>query len=374
VIVGNVLTLADKKIIIVLFLFFSCRSSGALSGSRSTRPHQEPQMNNPTEDYTPDIEQDTREWLPLDTARNTFTGLVTGPDPLAIDGRDFPGLPPRSLPLDDLRDRLLDRACPLHIRDAVWRHLIQRARDEGATWMVACVGVALPGLAGTARWLAARYRGDRADVHAVVLSGFVEALASVDLSDPGVLYRLQWAARRAGQAALEESLDAPVPSATAFESRAPRTPYGHQDLVLARAVGDGVLTPTEADLISATRVGDESVTDWAHAHGRSVHAVAKARERAEHRLFAYLTDPDQLASGPESDDPVADAALRGIAISKAAGSPGAHAPDPADLSLAVSGRRRNGRPTLTGKSKKSSRLVSKNTPKSGLLGSGEITP
>ena len=142
-------------------------------------------MNNPTEDYTPDIEQDTREWLPLDTARNTFTGLVTGPDPLAIDGCDFPGLPARPLPLDDLRDRLLDRACPLHIRDAVWRHLIQRARDEGATWMLACVGVALPGLAGTARWLAARYRGDRGDVHAAVLSGFVEALASVDLSDPG---------------------------------------------------------------------------------------------------------------------------------------------------------------------------------------------
>jgi hypothetical protein len=332
-------------------------------------------MNNPTEDYTPDIERDTHEWLPLDTARNSFTWLVTGPDPLAIDGRDFPGLPPRPLPLDELRDRLLDRTCTQHARDAVWRHLIGRARREGATWMVACVGVALPGLAGTARWLAARYRGDRADIHAAVLSGFVEALASVDLRDPGVLYRLQWAARRAGQAALEESLDAPVPSATAFESRAPRTPYGHQDLVLARAVGDGVLTPTEADLISATRVGDESVTDWAHAHGRSVHAVAKARERAEHRLFAYLTDPDHQARGEaESDDPVADAALRAIARSNAASGLAADAPDPADRSLAVSGRRRNGRPASTGKSKKSSRLVSKKTSKSGLLESGEITP
>jgi len=331
-------------------------------------------MNAPTENYAPDIDRDTLEWLPLDTARNSFTRLVTGPDPLTVDGRDFPGLPPRALPLDELRDHLLDLACPLHIRDAVWRHLIQRARRDGVDWMTACVGVALPGLAGTAGWLAARYRGDRADIHAVVLSGFVEALTSVGLSDPGVLYRLQWAARRAGQAALEESLDAPLPSATVFESRIPRTPYGHQDLVLARAVGDGVLTPIEADLISATRVGDESVTDWAHAHGRSVHAVAKARERAEQRLLVYLTDPDQQAGGPESDDPVADAALSAIAIGNARWNPGGDAPDPADTSLAVSGRRRNGRPASTGRSKKSSRLVSKKTSKSGLLGSGETTP
>jgi hypothetical protein len=327
-------------------------------------------MNDTTQPRPNTFDRDAHEWLPLDTARTAFTLLVTGPDPLAINGRHYAGLPDRSIPLDELRDRLLDQQCPRTTRDAVWSWLIGRSRRDGASWTVACVGMALPGLAGTARWLAARYRGDRADVHAAVLSGFVEALATVDLHDPGVLNRLQWAARRAGLAALNESLDAPLPSASAFESRAPRAPYGHPDLVLARAVGDGVLTPTEADLISATRLGTESVTGWAHTHGQSVHAVAKARERAEHRVAEYLHDAAAHgADGSDSDDPVAAAALAAIATTARL----TETTVEADESLAVSGRRRNGRPPSTEKPKKSSRLVSKRAPKSGLLTSGETT-
>lgn len=315
------------------------------------------------------------EWLPLDTARDAFTALVTGPDPLAVNGRDLPGLPDRAVPLDELRDRLLDRRCGASTRDAVWRHLLSRARGDGAPWMVACVGVALPGLASTARWLAARFRGDRADIHAAVLSGFIEALSELDPRDPGVFIRLIWQARRIGQAALAESLNAPIPSATVFESRAPRTPYGHADLVLARAVGDGVLTPAEADLISATRLGEDSVTEWAQAHDRSVHAVAKARERAEHRLAAYLRSPDYPhTDGPDSDDPVSDAMLRRVAPPPTSTSTATPTSESSGRSLAVSGRRRNGRPTHAPARKKSSRSVSKNTPKSGLLPRGESTP
>jgi hypothetical protein len=289
--------------------------------------------------------EEAYEWLPLDTARDAFTALATGPDPLAVNGRDFSGLPDRAVPLDELRDRLLDRHCGASTRDEVWRHLLSRARRDGAPWMVACVGVALPGLASTARWLAARFRGDRADIHAAVLSGFVEALSGLDPRDPGVFIRLIWQARRTGQAALAESLNAPIPSVAVFESRAPRVPYGHADLVLARAVGDGVLTPTEADLISATRLGEDSVTEWAQAHDRSVHAVAKARERAEHRLAAYLRSPDYPhTDDPDSDDPVADAVLRRVAPRPASTSPAEPTAESPDRSLAVSGRRRNGRP------------------------------
>lgn len=315
------------------------------------------------------------EWLPLDTARDAFTALVTGPDPLAVDGRDFPGLPDRAVPLDELRDRLLDRSCGASTRDAVWRHLLSHARRDGAPWMVACVGVALPGLASTARWLAARFRGDRADIHAAVLSGFIEALSDLDPRDPPVFIRLIWQARRTGQAALVESLNAPIPSATAFESRAPRVPYGHADLVLARAVGDGVLTPTEADLISATRLGKDSMSDWAQAHDRSVHAVAKARERAEHRLVAYLHSPDYPhADGPDPDDPVANAVLRRVAPRPASTSTAEPTSEAPVRSLAVSGRRRNGRAVHVSAPKKTSRSVSKNTPKPGLLPRGESAP
>lgn len=304
------------------------------------------------------------EWLPLDTARDAFGWLVTGPKPMAVHGARFAGLPQRPVPLDELRDRLMSKQCPPRTRDDVWAHLVVRSRAHGGAWTVACVGMALPSLAASARWLAARYRGDRADVHAAVLTGFIHALATVDLTDPGIVVRLHFAARRAGQAALEESLDAPRPVDTDDHSVAPPPPSGHPDLVLARAVGEGVLTPTEADLISATRLGEVSLTDWGAAHQSEFWATYKARQRAEHRLVSWLADRTE---NQDSEDHVAEAALSALAI----GENSAHSDADKDSSRAVSGRRRNGRPAG---SKKSSRLVSKNDPKSGLLGCGETPP
>lgn len=311
---------------------------------------------------------DGHEWLPLDTARDAFQWLVTGPKPMAVHGAGFVGLPRRPVPLDELRDRLMSKQCPRRTRDDVWAYLVLRSRAYGGAWTLACVGMALPSLASSARWLAVRYRGDRADVHAAVLVGFVDALATVDLADPGIVVRLHYAARRAGQAALAESLDAPVPVGSGYRSTAPRPPHGHPDLVLARAVGEQILTPTEAELISATRLGETSVTDWAHTHGAAPKTVFKVRDRAEDRLVAWLLD--QVADPGVGDldaDPVADAALAALTSGTADPPSG----EQAGLSRAVSGRHRNGRSI---DSKKSSRLVSKNDPKSGLLGCGETPP
>lgn len=321
-------------------------------------------MNNDATSATGGQDRDGYEWLPLDTARDAFQWLVTGPKPLAIHGAKFAGLPRRSIPLDELRDRLASKQCPRRTRDDVWAHLVLRSRAHGGKWTVACVGMALPSLAGSARWLAARYRGERADAHAAVLAGFVEALATVDLADPGIVTRLHYAARRAGQAALEESLDAPLPAGSGFRSSMPRPPYGHADLVLARAVGEQVLTPTEADLISATRVGEMPMTEWASAHGAALAAVYKARKRAEARLVNWLR---QQTGEADSEDPVADAALASLMSS----APDVLRDEQPGISRTVSGRRPNGRPAV---SKKSSRSVSKNGPKSRLLGCGENPP
>ncbi|MFD8494855.1 hypothetical protein [Amycolatopsis sp. NPDC059657] len=311
-----------------------------------------------------DQDRDEHEWLPLDTARNAFGWLVTGPKPLSIHGARFAGLPRRTVPLDELRDRLMSKQCPRRTRDDVWAHLVLRSRVEGGKWTVACVGMALPSLASSAKWLAARYPGDRADVHAAVLAGFVEALGTVELAEPAIALRLHYAARRAGKVTLEESLDAPRPVGSGYRSTVPRPPYGHQDLVLARAVGEQILTPTEAELISATRVGDTSMTEWAQAHGTALKTAFKARDRAEDRLVSWLLE--QVAE-PDSEDPVAYAALNALA----SGTATPPSDDEPGLSRAVSGRHRNGRPV---KEKKSSRLVSKNDPKSRLLGCGEIPP
>jgi len=247
----------------------------------------------------------------LDVARDTFTWLVTGPGPVGLNGRLFPGLPDRHLPLDEVRDRLLARRCPQATRDAVWAHLVLRSRTQGATWTVAAVGVALPALTSVAATLSARFAGDPADVHAEVVSGFLTALATIDLRRPRIMLRLRWAAYRAGHAALVEALTEPTPVAPGFHSAPPHAPWGHPDLVLARAIADGVLTQTEAALIGATRLEDVSVADWAAQHSAGEWAVYKARKRAELRLVAYLRDS---ANDTDPIDPLIDQVATSVAV------------------------------------------------------------
>jgi len=231
----------------------------------------------------------------LDVARDTFTWLVTGPAPLSIDGRRFPGLPRRSVALDELRDRLLARQCPQATRDAVWAHLVACSRDRGASWTVGAVGVALPALTSVAARLSARLAGDPAEVHAEVLRGFLTELSVIDLGRPRIMLRLRWAAYRCGHAALSEALGGPTPTGLGSRSCPPIQPWGHPDLVLARAVAEGVLTRIEADLIGATRLEEMPLADWARARGVGLKTTYSTRERAERRLVAYLRKGNQAA-------------------------------------------------------------------------------
>ena len=243
--------------------------------------------------------------MPLDAARSAFGWLVTGPEPLSVDGREFAGLPDRAVPLDEVRYRLLRRRCPQPVRDAVWAYLVARSRaahtEAGAeAWTVGCVGVALPALTGIAARLTSRFVGDPRDIHAAVLAGFLAELPVIDLARPRIMLRLRWAAYRAGHTCLRESLDAPTPSARAFHSAAPPAPAGHPDLVMARAVTAGVITPVEAELIGSTRLEEVSLAEAAARRGTGYEAAKKARQRAEHRLVAFVRerqaepDDDQL--------------------------------------------------------------------------------
>ncbi|WP_275294614.1 hypothetical protein [Amycolatopsis sp. La24] len=247
----------------------------------------------------------------LDIARDAFAWLVTGPEPVSLNGRAFPGLPDRRIPLDEVRDRLLARRCPQATRDAVWAHLVLRSRVEGATWTVAAVGVALPALTSVAATLSARFAGDPADIHAEVLRGFLSELPTIDLRRPRIMLRLRWAAYRSGYNALAEALAGPTPVAPGFRSTPPHPPWGHPDLVLARAVADGVLTRTEAALIGATRLERMPVADWAAQHRASEWAVYKSRRRAEVRLAEYLRD---RVAEADPADPLTDEVAAAVAL------------------------------------------------------------
>lgn len=306
--------------------------------------------------------------LPLDTARECFALQVAGPEPLSLDGRSFRGLPNRPIPLDELRDRLLRRECPRRTRDAVWAHLVGRSRREGATWTLACAGMALPALAGVARRLAEGFPGDPFDVHAEVLSGFLGALETVDVARPRILPRLRWAAYRQGFAALMEALDAPTPAAPGFRSAAPRPPWGHPDLVLARAVRESVLTRTEADLIGATRLDEIAVADWAARRRTTPNAAYKLRRRAEARLIAFLRGE---ARDTDLDDPVALSAMGSLPSSAAL-------PARRNAVMALAGTSPSatgsGEPRVAEPADHLSNGVAKTGPDFGLLGCGSSTP
>jgi len=257
--------------------------------------------------------------MPLDAARSAFEWLLAGPHPVGIDGRLFPGLPARRVPLNEVRDRLLHRRCPQALRDAVWAHLVLLARTEGGARTVGAVGVALPALTSIAATLSAKFAGDPGDIHAAVLVGFVAALGEVDLRRPRIMLRLRWAAYRAGHACVREALDAPVPAGHGFRSTMPTPPWGHPDFVLARAVAQGAVTAAEAELIGSTRLEGVSLADAAATRGLSYQAVKKTRHRAERRLVAYLLDDATAAAraGASERDP-AILAADSVAITTAA--------------------------------------------------------
>src|SRR5207249_10592262 len=107
----------------------------------------------------------SRPWptTPLDAAQRAFDLLVCPPAPLAFDGRGFRGLPNRILPLDELKKLLIDDATPRPVRDAVWRELVVRARRDGPAWVVAAVGIAMPGPRRVAGMLGKGWAGDSSD-------------------------------------------------------------------------------------------------------------------------------------------------------------------------------------------------------------------
>jgi hypothetical protein len=230
----------------------------------------------------------TRDSSPLGVARTAFTLLSSGPSPLAINGRAYSGLPDRDLPLLELRTRLLARSCPKSTRDAVWVELVRRSRTQGAAWTVACVGVALPALTRLATDLCSAFAGDKADVQAEILQGFLSGLATIDLDRPSVINRLRWHAYRGGYAAVREALDAPTPYGPGFDSTPPPPTAGHPDFVLARAVAAGAITQADAEVIGTTRLEDVPLRGWAAQHGLSYVAARQVRSRAERRLLSWL--------------------------------------------------------------------------------------
>jgi hypothetical protein len=236
-----------------------------------TRPRRSPQR---------------RPWpnTPLDAAQRAFDLLVCPPAPLAFDGRGFPGLPNKILPLDQLKKLLIADATPRAVRDAVWRELVVRARRDGPAWVVAAVGIAMPGLRRMAGMLAKGWPGDSSDRDSELLTGFVDRLRTIDLRDTRIAGKLIDAGDRAVKTAREREEGGDAIWVSTTWSLPPQQPWDHPDWVLTRAVAQAVIDPDEYLLIATTRLEQVTLATVADKLGISVPLAASWRRKAEIRL------------------------------------------------------------------------------------------
>jgi hypothetical protein len=205
-----------------------------------------------------------------------------------------------------LREQLLDRSLPIGTVDAVWGWLIETARDPGpehtAQVRLGCIGLAVPMLAEITGRYVASYSVHRDDAEAELVAEFLRQLREIDPDQPHVWHRLRTAIRNLARSWARRVSDAASPAeldnyAAHTYLRPMRTPAGHPELVLARAVAHEVITAEAADLIASTRWELRSVTSIAgQLPGERSHwTVRKLRQRAEADLAVWLnqqaTDP-----------------------------------------------------------------------------------
>jgi hypothetical protein len=231
---------------------------------------------------------------PFDTLEKTFKLLVKGTNPLAFDGTRIAGIPSRLIPFDELQAMLLHPSTSFDVRDAVIGALVAQSQREGGAATIALAGVLLPGLRRAGWALIKSCPGKTDDIEAEMLLAFLEAVAACDPGRARLAARLTWLARTGGSRLLRTEMAERAEVGTDPVSSAPPRPYGHADLVLAHAVGVGVISARDAELIGATRIGDVDLAYVARCQGVEYDALQKRRVRAETSLAVWLTSEEYV--------------------------------------------------------------------------------
>lgn len=225
---------------------------------------------------------------PLDAAQRAFVLLATPPTPLVFEARLVEGMPDRKILLDELRRLLIHDDTPRAVRDAVWRRVVQLARRDGPGWVLAAVGLAMPGLRRRAGKLACGWHGETSDLDAELLAGFLERLATIDLDASNICARLIDAGARAVRRAQDNVQDIDTIRVQDAWGPPPPRPWDHPDWVLTRALRAAVIDPEECLLISATRLDDVPLRVVADRLGVTVDTASTWRRAGELRLVEAL--------------------------------------------------------------------------------------
>ncbi|MEJ3741818.1 hypothetical protein WEI85_00750 [Actinomycetes bacterium KLBMP 9797] len=279
---------------------------------------------------------------PLAAAQRAFDLLVTPPAPLAFDCRGLPSLPQRIVPLDELKRVITDDATPRLVRDQVWRELVIRARRDGPPWVIAVVGLAMPGLRRMAGMLARGWHGDTRDRDAELLAGFLDRLRTVDLNEPRICGRLIDAGARAVKRAREREEETDTVTVDGARSLPPQRPFDHPDWVLARAQAAAVIGPEDNRLIGATRLDEIPLQLIADELGISVEVAAAWRRKAELRLVEAVADGELDRVSLVAAAAAARRRRLAASVSATADTPSNSAGEPAAAAVPAS-RERSGR-------------------------------
>lgn len=194
-------------------------------------------------------------------------------------------LPPRRLAPRELRALLLERSTAYETHDAALGWMLGKAQTERGSWIAAVTGMVLPGLRARTSALGSSCRSREAEFQAEVVGAVVEAVLRVRPTAGKIASKLVWAGFKGGHRFLAGCRRE---EAGAEACAVPAMPHGHPDLVLDRAVCEGVIEERDAAIIGETRLGGARLADLAAADGLGYECVSKRRHRAEQRLAAWL--------------------------------------------------------------------------------------
>jgi hypothetical protein len=230
---------------------------------------------------------------PFDALEAAFRSLGEPPRPLRIDCGVVSDVLPRTSgsPLE-VRSLLLHPSTDYETRDATLGRLVGRAQAERGRWLVATMGMVLPGLRARTTALArccAVFDEAVADMEAEALSGLVHTVLGVEPDRRKLAATLVWG----GHGSARRFVDRQVaerkrcrPGHHPAHLAVPR----HADLVLAAAMSAGVLDRREASLIGDTRLDGARVVQLARSEGTPAWQIRRQRRTAELRLAAWLDD------------------------------------------------------------------------------------
>lgn len=213
-----------------------------------------------------------------------FRRLDRPPSPLRIDCADISAaFPPEPVTPGELRNIVRHPSTTYEMQDAALGWVVRQAQEIGDRWIVAAIGMVLPGLCNRATGLAKCCPSRAVELQAEALdrragSGPPRA-PDRPVSPPvwcGRGYRRAY--RFVGRCITDASMCSPDRCGAAC------LPVGHPDFVLQRAVSEGVIDEHEAAIIGDTRLGGVRLTGLALVKGESYQALAKRRRRAERRL------------------------------------------------------------------------------------------